>query len=134
MSTHFFGEGNIGSPPEFHQFPNNKDDSEPHRLLRLNVYFDNPVPVKEGFEDRGGFWASVGLWHAEAQSWSTLFQKGMRVLVQGRIVCKDWKDGDDNPQVTFQIEARRIGILPYRLERITLALKTPPHSPETSQP
>ena len=46
MSTHFSGEGNIGSPPEYREFPNGND--EPSRLLRLNVYFDNPVPKKDG--------------------------------------------------------------------------------------
>ena len=44
MSTHFYGEGNIGSAPEYREFPNGND--EPRRLLRLNVYFDNPVPMK----------------------------------------------------------------------------------------
>ncbi|EMS8387730.1 single-stranded DNA-binding protein, partial [Pseudomonas aeruginosa] len=34
MSTHFSGEGNIGSPPEYREFPNGND--EPSRLLRLN--------------------------------------------------------------------------------------------------
>lgn len=52
MSTRFYGEGNIGSAPEFKEFPNGND--EPRRLLRLNVYFDNPIPTKDGFEDRGG--------------------------------------------------------------------------------
>ncbi|HEK3604935.1 TPA: single-stranded DNA-binding protein, partial [Pseudomonas aeruginosa] len=37
MSTQFIGEGNIGSPPEYREFPNGNDD--PRRLLRLNVYF-----------------------------------------------------------------------------------------------
>ena len=39
MSTHFVGEGNIGSAPDYREFPNGND--EPRRLLRLNVYFDN---------------------------------------------------------------------------------------------
>ena len=30
MSTHFSGEGNIGSPPEYREFPNGND--EPSRL------------------------------------------------------------------------------------------------------
>jgi single-stranded DNA-binding protein len=42
MSTHFVGEGNIGSAPDYREFPNGND--EPRRLLRLNVYFDNPIP------------------------------------------------------------------------------------------
>ena len=50
MSTFFVGEGNIGSAPEFQEFNNPPD--EPRRLLRLNVYFDNPVPREGGYEDR----------------------------------------------------------------------------------
>jgi single-stranded DNA-binding protein len=84
MSTHFVGEGNIGSAPDYREFPNGND--EPRRLLRLNVYFDNPIPKDGEFEDRGGFWAPVELWHRDADHWKDLYQKGMRVLVEGRTV------------------------------------------------
>lgn len=125
MSTHFSGEGNIGSPPEYREFPAGND--EPSRLLRLNVYFDNPIPRKDGgFEDRGGFWAPVEIWHREAEHWKDLYQKGMRVLVDGRTVRDEWTDGEQNERVTFKIEARRIGILPYRIESVTLSAKAPP--------
>lgn len=120
MSTHFYGEGNIGSPPEYREFPNGNE--EPRRLLRLNVYFDNPVPKDGGFEDRGGYWAPVELWHVQAGRWSTLYQKGMRVLIEGRTVRDEWEDSE-GPRVTFKIEARRIAILPYRLEAVTLSPK-----------
>ncbi|WP_269495554.1 single-stranded DNA-binding protein [Castellaniella sp. S9] len=123
MSTHFFGEGNIGSAPEYREFPNGND--EPSRLLRLNVYFDNPVPKKDGtFEDRGGFWAPVELWHRDAESWASLYQKGMRVLVEGRTVRDEWEDAQENERVTFKIEARRVGILPFRLEAIKVSAKS----------
>ncbi len=122
MSTHFLGEGNIGSAPEYREFPNGND--EPSRLLRLNVYFDNPVPKKDGtFEDRGGFWAPVELWHRDAESWASLYQKGMRVLVEGRTVRDEWEDAEENERVTFKIEARRVGILPFRLESIKVSVK-----------
>jgi single-strand DNA-binding protein len=122
MSTRFYGEGNIGSAPDYREFAN--DNDEPHRLLRLNVYFDNPVPVKDGYDDRGGFWAPVELWHRDAERWSALYQKGMRVLVEGRTVRDEWEDSEDNPRVTFKIEARRIGILPYRIDGVTLEVKS----------
>lgn len=122
MSTHFYGEGNIGTAPEYREFPNGND--EPRRLLRLNVYFDNPVPVKDGYEDRGGFWAPVEVWHRDAERWSTLYQKGMRVQVSGRQERDDWEDNEDNPRVTYKINARSVGILPYRLEAITLGVKS----------
>ena len=114
-----FGEGNIGSAPEFRTF--NKGNDEPRRLLRLNVYFDNPVPTCDGYEDRGGFWAPVELWHRDAERWSELYQKGMRVLVEGRCVRDEWEDDEENTRVTFKFEARRVGILPYRLEVVSLS-------------
>jgi single-strand DNA-binding protein len=130
MSNHFQGEGNIGSAPTFREFANGND--EPRRLLRLNVYFDNPVPVNDGYEDRGGFWAPVEVWHRDAEHWSTLYQKGMRVLVEGRAVRDEWEDAEENERVTFKIEARRVGILPYRIEAVTLSSK--PQATEGSGP
>jgi single-strand DNA-binding protein len=121
MSTHFFGEGNIGSTPEYREFANGND--EPRRLLRLNIYFDNPVPGKDGFEDRGGYWAPVEIWHRDAQRWSALYQRGMRVLVEGRTVKEEWEDADEKARVTFKIEARRVGILPFRIDSVVLGTK-----------
>jgi len=122
MSTYFSGEGNIGSAPEYREFPNGNE--EPHRLLRLNVYFDNSVPKDNGeFEDRGGFWAPVEIWHRDAEHWQTLYQKGMRVLVEGRMVRDEWEDADGKPRETFKVQARRVGILPVRIETITLTSK-----------
>lgn len=131
MSTHFFGEGNIGSAPDFREFP--QGNEEPRRLLRLNVYFDNPVPKSDGtFEDRGGFWAPVEWWHRDAEQWARIFQKGMRVMVEGRTVRDEWEDAEENERVTFKIEARRVGILPFRLGAVTLGAKSTNGPPEPS--
>jgi len=122
MSTYFSGEGNIGSASEYREFPNGNE--EPRRLLRLNVYFDNPVPTGDGeFEDRGGFWAPVEIWHRDTEHWQSLYQKGMRVLVEGRTVRDEWEDADGKPRETFKVQARRVGLLPYRIEAITLSPK-----------
>jgi len=122
MSTYFSGEGNIGSAPEYREFPNGNE--EPRRLLRINVYFDNAVPTSDGeFEDRGGFWAPVEIWHKDSEHWQSLYQKGMRVLVEGRMVRDEWEDTDGKPRETFKVQARRVGILPMRIEAITLTPK-----------
>lgn len=119
MSTHFSGEGNIGSAPEFHEYPNGNE--EPRRVLRLNIYFDNPVPGKNGtYEDKGGFWRPVDWWHRDAEHFATLFQKGMRIIVSGREERDDWTDEDNNPRTTYRINARAVAILPYRLESVAL--------------
>lgn len=120
MNT-FFREGNIGSAPELKEFP--KGNEEPDRLLRLNIYFDNPVPTKDGFEDRGGFWAPVELRHPRADVWSKLFQKGMRVFVVGNVVLDEWEHPEKGEQKTFKVRARRVAILPYRIESVQMASK-----------
>ncbi|MCI4116633.1 single-stranded DNA-binding protein [Dickeya dianthicola] len=131
MSTHFNGEGNIGSAPEFHEYPNGNE--EPRRVLRLNVYFNNPVPGKDGtFEDRGSFWQPVDWWHRDAERFAELFQKGMRVVVSGRVERDDWTDENNNPRTTYRVNARSVGILPYRIEAIILSPK--PGSADPLQP
>ncbi|RTB44088.1 single-stranded DNA-binding protein [Pseudomonas aeruginosa] len=122
MSTHFINEGNIGAVPEFHEYPNGNE--EPRRVLRLSVYFDNPVPAKGGgFEDKGGFWRPVDWWHRDAEHFATLFQRGMRVMVQGREERDDWVDDDNNQRTTYRINARSVAILPYRVEVVTVSPK-----------
>ncbi|MNI82688.1 single-stranded DNA-binding protein [compost metagenome] len=78
------------------------------------------MPRDGSYEDRGGYWAPVELWHREAEHWSMLYQKGMRVLVEGRTVKDEWEDSEDNARVTFKIEARRVGILPHRVQNVVM--------------
>jgi len=123
MSTFFLGDGNVGSTPEFRVFPNGNE--EPRKMMRLNVRFDNPVLGKDGYQDRGGFWAQVEIWHRDAEHWAKeLYRQGMRVLVEGRMVSQEWENNEGDKRVSMKVEARRIAILPQRIISITLAEKT----------
>ena len=125
MSTKFWGEGNIGTKPEFREFPNG--NKEPRRLLRLNVYFDNPVPKGDGeYEDRGGFWASVDLWHKDAERYAELYSKSMRVLVIGRTIMDKWEDDSGAEVRAMKIQASRVGILPVRIQSVVTTLSEQP--------
>ncbi|KIH80553.1 single-stranded DNA-binding protein [Pseudomonas batumici] len=120
MSTHFWGEGNIGTKPEFKEIPNG--NNEPYRLLRLNVYFDNPIPKSDGeYEDRGGYWAGVEVWHKDAERYSELYRKGMRVLVIGRMLMDKWEDDKGVECRAMKVQASRVGILPHRVEIVVMA-------------
>ncbi len=133
MSTFFIGEGNIGSKPQFRVFPNGND--EPRKMMRLNVRFDNPVLGKDGYQDRGGFWAPVEIWHKDAEHWGkTLYQQGMRVLVEGRMISQEWEDQEVGKRVIMKVEARKIGILPNRISSITLAEKSSNSSGSEPEP
>ncbi|ARA79348.1 single-stranded DNA-binding protein [Pseudomonas syringae pv. tomato] len=133
MGTSIDWEGNIGSAPEFKEFANGNKD--PRRLLRLNVYFDNSIPKSDGtgFEDRGGFWANVEFWHKDAEHYANVYQKGMRVLIQGRAVMDTWtKDGEDFS--ALKVQASRVGILPARIEAVQIAQSHPQQAARTQQP
>ncbi|POR57220.1 single-stranded DNA-binding protein [Pseudomonas syringae] len=120
MGTSVDWEGNLGSAPEFKEFPNGNKD--PRRLLKLNVYFDNSIPKADGsgFEDRGGFWANVEYWHRDAEHYANLFQKGMRVMIQGRAIIDNWtKEGKEFS--ALKVQASRVAILPHRVEAVQLA-------------
>lgn len=128
MSTKFWGEGNIGTKPEFREFSNG--NKEPKRLLRLNVYFDNPVPKGDGdYEDRGGFWANVELWHKDAERYSELYSKSMRVVVIGRLVMDKWEDDNGGECRAMKVQASRVGILPHRLQSAEV-ITSDPHPAE----
>ncbi|WP_338524243.1 single-stranded DNA-binding protein [Pseudomonas batumici] len=120
MSSNFWGEGNIGTKPEFKEIPNG--NNEPYRLLRLNVYFDNPIPKSDGeYEDRGGYWAGVEVWHKDAERYSELYRKGMRVLVIGRMLMDKWEDDKGVQCRAMKVQASRVGILPHRVEIVVMA-------------
>jgi single-stranded DNA-binding protein len=81
--------------------------------------------AEEGRRVRGSrrFWAPVELWHRDAERYGALYRKGMRVLVDGRVVREEWEDAEGNERVSFKIEARRVGILPHRIESVALLQK-----------
>lgn len=127
MSTQFDGEGNIGSPPEYKLVPGKEGRPDRH-LLKLNVYFDNRVPVGTGkdatFEDRGGFWLNIDWWHSKAASYADIFKKGMRIKAQGRLVLEQWEDKGEDFEA-FKLQAESITIHPHRIETVALQDKAP---------
>jgi single-strand DNA-binding protein len=134
MSNIFVGEGNIGIDPEVKVFTSAKN--EQRFLLRLNVYFDNPVKVQDKYEDKGGFWASVEIWMGEeAKKWASIYQKGQRVLVQGRMIRDEWKDDDSGGErFAFKVRAQRVGILPFRIESVSMRNSTAAKSAKPDEP
>lgn len=135
MSTHFMGEGNIGSDPEVKMFSPN-GNQPPRGVMRLNVRFDNPVPTDTGNVDKGGFWANVEIWHRDVEQWARLYQKGMRVMVSGRMVLDEWQDNEGNSRSQFKVQAVRIGILPFRVAQVVLEPaqgQQTPHQPPSPQ-
>ncbi|MCC5902689.1 MAG: single-stranded DNA-binding protein [Halomonas sp.] len=138
MGTRFFGEGNIGSDPALKMFLGNGNQA-PRGVLRLNVRFDNLVPTDNGMVDRGGFWANVEIWGRHVEQWASLYQRGQRVLVSGRMVDGSWEK-DGVPQPSFKVIGDRVGILPFRVSQVIMEARpnqeqqTPPVQNEGQVP
>ncbi len=110
MSTHFARATSV--PRRTIAIPNGSD--EPRRL-RLNVYFDNPIPRRTVNSRTAA---------ASGRRWAVAPRRRPleRPVPEGHARAGrrphggDEEDADDNERTTFKIEARRIGILPYRIE------------------
>jgi single-strand DNA-binding protein len=83
----------------------------------------------------------VEIWHRDADHWKDLYQKGMRVLVVGRMVERDLDGQRGSAARDLQINARSVGILPFRIESVpsaqdagTEAADRRPRSPGTQAP
>ncbi|OBX34880.1 single-stranded DNA-binding protein [Halomonas elongata] len=119
MSTRFTNDGRIGTPPEVRMFASN-GNQPPRGVLRLNVKFDNLVPTEEGPVDKGGFWANVEIFGRDVEQWATLYQPGMSVMVDGRMVRDTWQDQHGQEQAAFKITNARVAILPYRIASVEM--------------
>ncbi|WP_054088057.1 single-stranded DNA-binding protein, partial [Pseudomonas syringae] len=85
-----------------------------------------------GFEDRGGFWANVEFWHKDAEHYANLYQKSMRVLIQGRAIIDNWtKEGKEFS--ALKVQASRVAILPHRVEAVQLAPSQSYNQPQSDQ-
>ncbi|CBV43921.1 single-stranded DNA-binding protein [Halomonas elongata] len=120
MSTRFTNDGRIGTPPEVRMFASN-GNQPPRGVLRLNVKFDNLVPTEDGPVDKGGFWANVEIFGRDVEQWANLYQPGMSVMVDGRMVRDTWQDQNGQEQAAFKVTNARVAILPYRIASVEMA-------------
>ncbi len=72
-------------------------------------------------------------WHKDAEHYSQLFQKGMRVLVSGRAIMDRWKN-DDGEFEALKIQASRVGMLPHRVTMVNLAPSQNQNSQQSNRP
>ncbi len=104
MGNKFSGEGNLGADPELRHNEGEHDDKA---VCNLRIYFDKPVPVDDGFEDKGGFWLNVEIWGKRGIACNALLQKGNRVTVDGSLIQKEWVDnGEERSRIVLR--AKRV--------------------------
>lgn len=92
------------------------------------------VCIRTGmFNPEEAKYANVEWWHKDAEHYSQLFQKGMRVLVSGRAVMDRWKN-DEGEFEALKIQASRVGMLPHRVTMVNLAPSQNQSSQQSNRP
>jgi single-strand DNA-binding protein len=112
MSNYFSGFGNVGTAPTLRRVP---VGGEQRPVADLRVYFDRRVPKGEGqFEDEGGFWLTVSVWGARAETVTRLIEKGVRIYVEGTLRQESWQDKDtgaDRSELRLTADAIALDLL-----------------------
>jgi single-strand DNA-binding protein len=95
-------------------------DGEQRPVADLRVYFDRRVPKGgDEFEEAGGFWLTVSVWGARAETAARLIEKGARIYVEGALRQVSWQDresGADRSELRLTAEA--IAIDPLCVEAL----------------
>lgn len=138
-TTHFVGEGNLGSIPNLKRVPSAQSGDIPVLEFSMRVNVDRRNKQSGEYEDALGFWADVSYWGKSAEAMAPLLQKGARVVVVGELGVDEWLSNQPDTQgqerKTMKINADHVGILPWGVEQVTYRQRkqTPTQSEQPAQ-
>jgi single-strand DNA-binding protein len=66
---------------------------------------------KDGEKKESTEWHRIVVWGKNAENCSKYLAKGRQVYLEGRIQTREWKDKDDNPRSTTEINAQTVQFL-----------------------
>lgn len=96
--------GNLGSTPEMKAFDNNK-------LARFAVATSEYKKNKNGEYITETHWHNVIAWGKLAERAEKLFEKGSQVLVDGKLVTRNYNDKDGNKRYVTEIVANELVLM-----------------------
>ena len=75
------------------------------------------IAVNRPYRDRDGQWqtessfVNIVIWREFAESLANRLHKGSPVFLSGRLRSSSWKDSDDNPHSSVEIQVRTLQVL-----------------------
>jgi single-strand DNA-binding protein len=96
--------GNIGADPDMRYTPTGQ------AVASFSVGSQNRR-IKRGneWEDTGTTWYRVITWRDLAENVAQSLKRGIRVIVVGTLVSRDWEDKDGNKRTSWEITADACG-------------------------
>jgi single-strand DNA-binding protein len=96
--------GNLGNTPEMKSFDNNK-------LARFAVATSEYKKNKNGEFITETHWHTVIAWGKLAEKAEKLFEKGSQVLIDGKLVTRNYNDKDGNKRYSTEIVANELVLM-----------------------
>ena len=120
MSARFEGEGTLGRDPELKSV-NTKNGTK--NIAVMSIKFDVDGPDRG--DDKYGFWRTVEFWNeGPAERCAEHLKTGMRVRVEGREVCENWRrDGEDRDRQAYKVWADSVHLSLIGVETVTMQPK-----------
>jgi single-strand DNA-binding protein len=113
--------GNVGTPPKLRSLAGGTLVAD-FRVAMTPSRFDK---TSEAWVDQETLWFDVSCWRHVAEHAAMSFHTGDKVIVTGRLSVRSWKDKEDQPRVSMEIDASSVGmdltrgpVVQRRLERV----------------
>lgn len=89
----------------------------------------------DSWKDGETLWLTCSLWKQAAENAAETLQKGMRVIVTGRLKARSWEDKDGNRRTNMEIDVDEVGpSLRYASAKVTKAERDRPKEPPANDP
>ena len=117
MDIVFQGVGNLGADPTSKTV---EVRGEPREIVEFPVYLERRRKKGDAYEDDGGFWCDVTIWHEGTGDRAlNLLQKGSRVYVTGEVKASQYTDRQGHSRQSFKISADYVAIDMLGLESVS---------------
>jgi len=123
--------GNLVDDPEI-RFTSSGAAVTSFRIASTPRTFDKQ---SDSWKDGETLWLSCSVWRQQAENVAETLQKGMRVIVVGRLKARSYEDRDGNKRTVFEIDVDEVGpSLKRASAKVTKADREKPQQPATNDP
>src|SRR5690242_14690434 len=86
--------------------------------------------ASDTWKDGETIWFNCSVWRKQAECVAETLQKGMRVIVTGRLKARSWEDKDGNKRTSMEVDVDEVGpSLRYASAKVTKAERDRPKEP-----
>lgn len=99
--------GRLGQTPEVKTFNGTK-------MMRFSIAINDFIVLKNGDKKEETYWHNIVIWGKQAENAEKLLEKGMEVLIDGKLVSRTWADKNGGKRYITEIVAENFLLIGMR--------------------